>query len=107
MSLQTSSGFHFCGGSLVRRDVVMTAAHCVEGTSAGSIQAVVGAHNLDATGSGGTVKQVASIVVHSAYNSNSLVNDIALLKLTTVRSTVPSAHPLATARSPSRIAGLA
>ena len=43
---------------------------------------VVGAHNLDNANHGGTVRQIQSITVHPQYNGDSLVNDIALLKLT-------------------------
>src|SRR5262245_9386410 len=42
ISLQTSSGSHFCGGSIVAADWVLTANHCVEGSSASSMRIVAG-----------------------------------------------------------------
>eukprot|EP01083_Nonionella_stella_P051127 135779_1 len=42
VSLEDDQG-HFCGGSLITRNAVLTAAHC----QGGSYRAVVGRHDLD------------------------------------------------------------
>lgn len=89
VSLQTSdSSFHFCGGSVLNTNYVITAAHCVEGKHAYEIKVVAGTIDYYKPGSSHAVQE---IIVHEQYNpSDSWKNDIALLKVKT--PFVKSAH---------------
>jgi hypothetical protein len=84
-SLQSRGGGHFCGAALIRPDWLVTAKHCVEGDSPGSIQARIGSPDRN---SGGTVATIRRIVLHPARPS-----DVAVLQLTSPVSHQPISIP--------------
>ena len=88
---QTPATGQFCGATLIAPQWVLTAAHCIEDTTEGRLDVVIGAYDLrQADGSGQRV-QVTQIIRHPSYGeiNGTLSNDLAPLKLAAPVTNVP------------------
>jgi secreted trypsin-like serine protease len=97
-SMQSLSGSHRCGASVVHANWAVTARHCVSGTSPSSLRLRVGSNNRT---SGGVLVSVAAIYLHPSA-------DLAMMRIGTVPSSfapiriAASSGPVGT---PTRIMG--
>lgn len=82
VSLQSLRNKHFCGGSIIDRVWVLTAAHCMNDQiilGPGLISFKVVAGTIDRTN--GVTKKVMLVKSHPQYNASYAVNDIALIRI--------------------------
>merc|ERR1712226_1041307 len=71
-----------CGGTIVNKKFVITAAHCWDSRMT-NLRVIVGEHNVfcDGVNEGGKVINVKKATMHPDYNKKTMDNDIAVLEL--------------------------
>lgn len=106
----SAQGSQFCGASIIGPAAVLTAAHCVQGTSAREVDVVSGRTRMSDS-DGGQRTPVSRIVVHPGWSPRSGAADAAVLLLGRRVSAAPVAvassgeSALAAAGRPALVAG--
>lgn len=87
-SVSNNFNAQFCGGTLVKGNKVVTAAHCSDMVRAGQVQVLTGTRNLDGTG---VRHNVTRIDIHPSWSQSNYDYDVAVWTLSSTVRGVPFA----------------
>ncbi|XP_060776197.1 serine protease 27-like [Neoarius graeffei] len=74
-------GGHFCGGSLINKDWVLTSASCFSRKRNSAVIVYLGKQTLNGSNPNQITRRIKKVILHPNYNSTTKNNDIALLRL--------------------------
>lgn len=97
-SLHNSRG-HFCGGSLINDQWVLTAAHCFPSTSTSGLIVYLGRDTQQLSNPNEVSRSVSQIITNPNYDSTTSDNDMCLLKLSSSVSFTNYIRPVCLAAS--------
>jgi secreted trypsin-like serine protease len=87
-SIANNFNAFICGGTLVKANMIVTAAHCSDFITAGQVQVLTGTRNLDGTG---VRRNVTRVAIHPNWNPNTFDYDVAVWTLSSSTSGIPFA----------------
>ncbi|CAH0595197.1 unnamed protein product [Chrysodeixis includens] len=90
VSLRLNGSYHWCGGSIIHEQFVLTAAHCMVPHREFKVR--VGADKVD---EGGKLYDVEKKIIHPKYNNLTSDYDICILKLNESLSFGPKVNKIA------------
>ncbi|XP_073845357.1 trypsin alpha-like [Musca autumnalis] len=80
-------GSHSCGGSIYSAKMILTAAHCLQSVTASALKVRAGSTFWN---SGGTLVAVAAFKNHQAFNPRTMLNDVAVIRLSSALAFSPA-----------------